>query len=921
MNAEQIVSLLTEFAQPAPDESRFSAIQEKLNEIRSDSSYLPVALELLTGYQEASVVWFACCIIQNLIIFDWVPRSMTPDPTCSPIPPATKQEIRTFFVTYLNDRIDRLPRHVANFVYHVIVTSMKVDFQNEGAFWLSFAQENLQIAEKRHTALILIRFLSDELQSLSDHTIPSSVRITLRQSFLAIVPDVTKHVVELLSSSLDATEPPSDIAIPEAFLLFKSFLHWISPECFSVEFVQIILMYSRFSMGGISLQVHQCIFSLFTRIDVVSVHSLGFRAQLLQIVIEFFENEMKLFMTPDCPAEFTKSLLHAFQPFAANYFFKQDDFNSLIVVRFLEEFEEWTWAMFGTPNFTSMLEIWSDLLHGSRSAYVDEMRYRAPFVQFVEHILESMITPERIQYFTKDDFVLANDFINEAASSDADDSLYRLVQRATATAVNANLPSVAPMLTCFFHVIYYIPDEDPANESISDSLLKYANEMMTKDLPIDVAEVFPLVQSIIKNYLRKFARKSFRFVDKVFHLVTVAIGASPDFLEPMMELLLETLKIDRPQNPCKGILARLYDMHDVFTEMKIEIYSLYLQCCETIAAYSPTDGGNLPLGTTEDLKRIFWFAFELLRIPEKQAGALCLLRDAVNNILFSARNTKELVFRSLEPYIEPIMAIYESPASDAVMGAVLDFVASFCTIFLTQIADRMSEFVNRLFAPLASLLPGLDQGSFEHFATMSFLRILFQLTSFRSSSASDLQAVNTAEFLLGYSQDLLHGESVEVVRLTLSIVKLLITDRWQCLSSEVQMELLKMLFFEGICIGDPDSVKTSIDALVFAHTFYSVLDLVELEFRFHSFSAICGELVQCGNTMMRDSLVNFAVFFCGSAPDFYESLLVPFINELPVSPAESAILVAEFESFQNEREFQKIFIDFCDDVAYLLAKR
>jgi hypothetical protein len=204
---------------------------------------------------------------------------------------------------------------------------------------------------------------------------------------------------------------------------------------------------------------------------------------------------------------------------------------------------------------------------------------------------------------------------------------------------------------------------------------------------------------------------------------------------------------------------------------------------------------------------------------------------------------------------------------------------------------------------------------------VSFLRILFQVTSFRSSSVSDLQAVSVAEFLLGYSQDLLHGESIEVVRLTLNIVKLLITDRWQYISSEMQIDLLRMLFFDGICTGDPESVKTSIDAVMAAHKFYSVLDLVDLEFRFHSFSAICEELVQCGNTMMRDSLVDFAVFFCDSAPDFYESLLVPFINELPVSPADCASLVAEFESFQNETEFKKIFIDFCDDVAYLLAKR
>jgi hypothetical protein len=73
--------------------------------------------------------------------------------------------------------------------------------------------------------------------------------------------------------------------------------------------------------------------------------------------------------------------------------------------------------------------------------------------------------------------------------------------------------------------------------------------------------------------------------------------------------------------------------------------------------------------------------------------------------------------------------------------------------------------------------------------------------------------------------------------------------------------------------------------------------------------------------MMREGLIDFAVFFCACAPDFYQSLLVPFIQHLPVSPDDCQALIATFEQFQSESEFKKLFVDFCDNVAYLLAQR
>jgi hypothetical protein len=131
MNAEEIVSLLPEFSVQYPDPNRFPDVHTKLNEIRSDPTYLPVSLERLTNYSETPIIWCACSILENIIIFDWVPRSLVPDPRSSPL------EIRTFFVHFLNEKLTTLSEKGRNLIFKTIVTVMKVDFTNEG-FFLAF---------------------------------------------------------------------------------------------------------------------------------------------------------------------------------------------------------------------------------------------------------------------------------------------------------------------------------------------------------------------------------------------------------------------------------------------------------------------------------------------------------------------------------------------------------------------------------------------------------------------------------------------------------------------------------------------------------------------------------------------------------------------------------------------------------------
>ena len=914
-SSAEVLALLSEFSRPEQDQDRLKIVEQQIIEAKMNPNNIMLALELLSTHNQQQVIWFACSVVDVVIKYLWVPRSMNPDPSKSQVSPELKQRIRLFFVDYLENRINKIDRNARNFIFSLIANLTKIDFSNEGVFWVSYAQSLLQNPEKRCIGYRIFAFLSDELQAFSDHSITTKTKVFLKHTFISLVPDICTQVVVFLRSSA-----PGDPSNEEAFVLLKSFLTWISPIYISTDLVETVFMYARSSMGNISIKAHQYIHALFYRYDVISVHPIEFRAQLLTTVFGFFESEMKNFMQHSLSEEYVQSLLHAFQPFAANYFFKEDTYDPLIVSQFLTSFEGWTWATFGTPNFASMIEIWGDLFHGQEGSQFwmpEKQKYQIYFITFVEHCIDAMVNPNYIPNFTEDDYLAINDVINDIAMMYPEE-LYRLVHRATATAINANLSSLSPLLTCFFHVISRIGEDDPVNESLSDSFLRYLNELMTKNLPVDVQTIFPIVQTILKSYVRKFSRNSLHFLEKVFHLLTVSVNLGPDFVQPMLELMLETLKIYRPMYPCKIILSKMLDMQQIFCNMSLHIYSLYICCLETVAAYHPLDCGNKPLADIHVIQQIFSIVFANLQSPEQMPYALLILRDAVNNIAFSTPSTKELVFTAFAPYIDVIMNMYESKDNENTLWPLLDFIASFCTIFPTQIADRMNELINRLFAPLVNVLPNLNDGSFEHFATISFLKILYQLSYFRSA-VNEHQTVNIAGFLVKYADQLFNCKSDDIQNLCFKIIQTLLVDRRVLLPQPIQTQLLHILLFKGVCSPDVNCVKISINTIMECHRRYQLLDTVDSTFRYNAFSTICNEMCKCTNTAMRETMVDFAVFFCEVVPNFKDALLTPFIKELPIEDSDRSTLEQSFSLFRNELEFKKIFIDFCDDVSYLLS--
>lgn len=919
MNAESVVALLTAFSSPNPDMEQLKAVEAKLIEIRSDPNNLGLALELLKSYSQHHVIWLASSIIERVVSFLWVPRSMQPDPNTSLISQESKDQIRQFFVSYLTNQISSLDLISQNFIYKLIALMMKIDFANEGSFWLSFAQEVLQDSEKRKIGLTILRFLSDELQSFADHSITSKTKHMLKQSFISIVPGICQQLVIFLQNSLQTPDAPSNV---ESFSLLKSFLLWISPIYITGELIGTLFLYSKSSMGKISFDAHNCVYAVFYRIDLFSVQPIEFREELLRITFDFFYSEMSNFPERTLSKEYIQSLLHAFQPFAANYFFKEDFFDPAIVSQFLANFEVWTWATFGTPNFAQMIEIWGDLFHGQEgSRYWNEAEkttYTVYFMTLVEHCLEAMVSMDHISAFTEEDYLSINDMINEIAK-EYPLELCRLVHRTTATAINANLPSIHPVLTCFFHLISRIKPDESVHESISNSLLRYLNELMTKTLPIDVEQIFPIVETIVKCNVRPFSRNSLHFADKVFYLLTISVNMEPFFIQPMLELMLETVKIYRPESSCRVILSKLLDMQPIFCQMPLEMYSLYLCICETIAAYMPTDTGKKPLTDESVISQIFALVFGNLTVPEQMQYSLILLRDATNNIAISSPVTKNIVFAAFSPYIDTIMGIYENSTNTEVLSPLLEFITAFCVNFHNQIAERMSELLGRLLAPLGTSLTTIEEGSIQQLALSSVMKIIFGLSNFRTH-VSEHQTLNIAEILVRYAHLLYQFQTSDVQSLCSKTLQNLIKDRWALLPPPIQSQLLQILFFNGLTASEITSVTISIDAIIEAHEQYQILYHVDEKFRYQAFATICQELCKCTNTSLREKMLGFAVFFCSFAPDFHDTLLFPFIKQLPISESDQKILAESFSSI-SDVEFEPVFSDFCDDVSYLLMHK
>lgn len=628
LKAEQVVSLLAEFFSGKIDGSaRFQDIERKMCEMRKNVEYVPVALELLQREGNPRVVWFSVSVLEHLALFRWVPRSMTSDPRQSQISPDVKHQIRDFLVLCMNERIDQLEIESANFIYRLIVILMKVDFGNEGVFWLSYARDNIGNPNCQHKCLIIMRYMSDNLQIMSDRTVATSMRNGIKQAFTEVVLTVLPAIIGILSVNGGATR-----SLMEALLFVKSLVQWLGPRFMSVDLVRAITANSRCSVptGGVACIGHDCIYAMFSRIDIGLGSARELRNDLMRTIMEFFVQEMRIFESSNIPTEFAESLLRAFLPIASNIIIVLGGIEPGALMGFLGDFERWTWMCFGSPIFGRMLEVWGCLLDGSDMAdNTSENGFYPVFRLVAEHVLEAMTDPERIPKFTEEDFVIANDFISELATGREDDSMRRLVQRATAFVVNAGLPSVEPLLMCLGHVVYSISGDDPANESISDSLIKYANELMTTQINVDVAGVFPAVTRIVKMYVRKFSSNSKHFLEKIFYLVTVALNAGPDFLRAMMEVLLETVTIERPSKPCKIILGKLLGMRGMFCSTVDDIYSLYVCCCVTIAASASTDGGSEPVAGLDTMNVIFELVFRNLRSPQVGAS-LRILKDVID---------------------------------------------------------------------------------------------------------------------------------------------------------------------------------------------------------------------------------------------------------------------------------------------------
>ena len=443
------------------------------------------------------------------------------------------------------------------------------------------------------------------------------------------------------------------------------------------------------------------------------------------------------------------------------------------------------------------------------------------------------------------------------------------------------------------------------------------NGLMLRSNEFDVHFVFCLTKRIIQCYVRKFSRKSLHFLEKIFHLLCVSLTYGSDYVHPMLDLLLETLKIERPLNSSRIVLHKLIELHQEFILLPTEIYSIYLNCCLIISAMPPSDGGIKPISNSPELiHEIFFIIFSNLNDLEQAPISLFILKEAVSSLLVCLRTTKDIVFSVFYSYFEQIFEIYSLNITETIMKPFFEFVTVFCSVFPAQIGEKMNLIINKLFLPLEYSISNLIPGTIEHFTTIYFLKLLLQIVKFRSP-ISENQTDNIINFLITFG-DIFLNSPIKVFTKFIKIIKYILEDKFLYLKPEIQNYFLKILFFNCIKSPFPKILILTMETIKNLHYLYKIFEKIDIEYRYIVFSSVSIEMCKCSHTMMREKIIFFVTFLCDNVPDFLDNLLYPFIKYLPIDINEQIILTNIFSNFTTESEFRKSYVDFCDDVSYLL---
>lgn len=885
-------------------------IEEKINDFKEDPTNIEPALQLLAEYNSPVIIFFAKSVLYHLFTLYWVPHSMNPDPSQSIIAEESKIQIREFFAAYIESTYNSLSEASQSFIISLIKQTMKIDIENEGVYWLNKAVEHATERSNCCPYLKVVRYLAEDFMSYFDHSTSSQVRASSKQAFIESLPELCNIVLTIF-----ADEEDPDVVI-ECFKLVDTMVV-LSSATFAQqipEMVEICIAFSSSSIPmDVSIEALKTMHDIFWRVNFVALFDVEDRQEILAAAFEFFEEEMSQMDPETTDIQYISSLLVAYQPLAANHMFRSNLFEDDAIDAYLTMFEEWTWDLFGSVCFRSMIDMWTDFYHGMSNSPATA-KFGGHFIQMIDHIMQMLTDETMIPTFVEDDYIVLNEFINACMVTYSDD-ICLLVQTATQTAINNHLFSVDFLLRLFLHTVTYVEDDSEFNIKISDNFLRYMNELMHRY--DEEGEVFLLTKNILQQFVRRFTRLSRHFLELVLHLVFISLDVRPQFTTPMLELLLETLKVERPEDTARKVLFRLQEKHDEFLELSTEDYALYLCCCITVAAFPPSDSGTTPLAASpEYIQSMFAITFENLNVPEETVNALKIMKMAVQCVMLCQQCSKNLVFQAFVPQLEIVLSMYEAGVPESVIQPLFEFLFVFCSVFPKQIGEEMNEIISRLFGPLRSAMDSLEGDSIEQTAACSFTKLLLQIAQHRSQITQS-QSDGIIEFILSCSDSLVTGHA-EIITNTIGIIGAILEDRWAMTAPGVRIQLLQILMFNGMRTEYPDALKAAVDALVKIHDRHHVLHIVDPEFLYEAFSAICTEMCRCTQTALREHLIRFVVYMGNNAPNFMDNLLYPYIRALPVVEEDQVALAGLFANTTDEREFKVAFVNFCDDVAYLM---
>ena len=313
ISVEETVEYLTNLQVQSMNQEEIDELYARFDPLKSQPENYSFALRLLQSSSDQKVVVIANHILQHIIVLYWIPHTLAANSTPSLLTDEIKAEIRTVLFEIMSGAIQTYEEASSNLILGLIATIMKIDFENEGQFWLEQFFNAIQDHQTCFQYVRLIRYLAEQIQT-PDRSLSNQAFLEKKAMFGSIVPQLMQSLVDIMADS--STPLP---VFYEIFEIIKSICLSPNPEFHKQipDLIQILLQFSASStINEVSIEALKTLHVIFSRVNFVEIFDVEERQQILATSFEFFEEEMSQFDPSSSTYDYLNRLVNDFQPLA-----------------------------------------------------------------------------------------------------------------------------------------------------------------------------------------------------------------------------------------------------------------------------------------------------------------------------------------------------------------------------------------------------------------------------------------------------------------------------------------------------------------------------------------------------------------------------------------------------------------------------